>query len=131
MAICSACTRSTIPSSMILTRSNAAAAARSRRLSAGRRSRLRYHVVMSSDLDPVRSFLRQRGCPEEVVAAGLEGLIDEWERVVEQVSRIYPLGLDDYLNDLDGRQLLQESLGLLAGPASERARDRVRVADAR
>jgi len=82
-----------------------------------------------SDLDEVRDFLRERGCPEEVIAAGLEGLVAEWERVVDQVEAGYELGLDDYLNDLDGRQLLEEVL-VLARPADrEAALERIRAAD--
>ena len=58
----------------------------------------------------VHEFLLSRGCPDDVVQMGLEGLLGEWERAVAQVESGYPLGLDDYLNDLDGRQLLEESL---------------------
>ena len=58
----------------------------------------------------VHVFLLSRGCPDDVVEMGLEGLLLEWERAVAQVESGYPLGLDDYLNDLDGRQLLEESL---------------------
>jgi hypothetical protein len=60
--------------------------------------------------DSVREFLSDRGCPDEVVTAGLDGLVSEWERAVVQVESGYPLGLDDYLNDLDGRQLLEDAL---------------------
>ena len=62
--------------------------------------------------DPVRRFLLERGCPDELLAAGLAGLVSEWERIVAEVEAGYPLGLDDYLNDLDDRQLLDEALQL-------------------
>jgi hypothetical protein len=62
--------------------------------------------------DPVRDYLRQSGAPYSVVAQGLRGLVENWERVVEQVVDGYPLTLDDYLNDMDGRQLLQNALDL-------------------
>ena len=65
-----------------------------------------------TERDAVRRFLSERGCPDEVVDAGLEGLVSEWERTVDQVSSGYPLGLDDYLNDLDGRQLIEEVMTL-------------------
>jgi hypothetical protein len=83
------------------------------------------------EIDAVRRFLRERGCPDDVVAGGLEGLIEEWERAVRDVERGYPLGLDDYLNDLDGRQLLEEALPLAAVPDREAARARIRAADER
>lgn len=81
--------------------------------------------------DTVREFLLSRGCPDDVVASGLDGLLDDWERTVRQVESGYPLGLDDYLNDLDGRQLLEDALAV--APKLERTAARVRVegADAR
>jgi hypothetical protein len=47
-----------------------------------------------------------------VVAQGLRGLVENWERVVAQVLQGYNLTLDDYLNDMDGRQLLENALEL-------------------
>ena len=81
--------------------------------------------------DPVRTFLANRGCPEDVVAGGLEGLVSEWERAVAQVEEGYPLGLDDYLNDLDGRQLLEEALEVASAIERAAAVARIREADAR
>ncbi|MFY9609217.1 MAG: hypothetical protein WAU45_11470 [Blastocatellia bacterium] len=63
-------------------------------------------------MDPVREFLKRRGCAEHVVQGGLARLVESWERVVESVKRGYNFGLDDYLNDMDGRQLLEEALQL-------------------
>lgn len=68
--------------------------------------------------DPVRELLERRGCPAHMVAAGLEGLIEQWEHAVDDVEEIYPLGLDDYLNDMDNRQLLDEAMAV--APESER-----------
>jgi len=78
-------------------------------------------------MDPVREFLKQRGSAEHVVRGGLPGLVDNWERVVESVKRGYHLGLDDYLNDMDGRQLLDEALEL--AKADQAYIERVRRAD--
>jgi hypothetical protein len=63
---------------------------------------------MSGSRD-VKAFLRSRGCPEEVVRGGLERLVGEWERIAGEVARGYALGLDDYLNDLDVRQLIEDA----------------------
>ncbi len=62
--------------------------------------------------DPVRDYLRRSGAPYSVVAQGLRGLVENWERVVAQVLQGYNLTLDDYLNDMDGRQLLENALEL-------------------
>lgn len=60
--------------------------------------------------DPVRDYLRESGCGEHVVEGGLEGLVENWEKIVRQVEEGYSLTLDDYLNDLDARQLIAEAL---------------------
>jgi hypothetical protein len=78
-------------------------------------------------MDPVREFLKRRGSAEHVVRGGLPGLVENWERVVESVKRGYNLGLDDYLNDMDGRQLLDEALKL--AKADKAYIERVRRAD--
>lgn len=81
--------------------------------------------------ESVRDFLRRRGAPDVVVEHGLMGLVEQWERAVEDIARGYPLGLDDYLNDLDGRQLLHEALGAASDVDRARVRDRLAAADAR
>jgi len=68
--------------------------------------------------DPVREFLRKHGAAQHVIDGGLAGLLEKWERVVEEVKRGYTLGLDDYLNDMDGRQILEEAL--VHAPDAER-----------
>jgi hypothetical protein len=60
--------------------------------------------------DPARDYLRERGCGEHVIEGGLEGLVESWEKTVRQVEEGYSLTLDDYLNDLDARQLIAEAL---------------------
>ncbi len=81
--------------------------------------------------DPVREFLARRGCPEDVVSGGLQGLVADWERSVQQVEAGYPLGLDDYLNDLDGRQLLEDALDVASDIERVTATSRIQAADAR
>lgn len=61
--------------------------------------------------DDVRKFLIEKGCPLQVIERGLAGLVESWEKVVQSVEKGYSLTLDDYLNDLDARQLLEEALG--------------------
>jgi hypothetical protein len=79
--------------------------------------------------DPVRELLAEKGCPSHIIEGGLSGLIENWEAIVESVSEGYALTLDDYLNDMDARQLLEEALAV--APLNERksALERVRAAD--
>jgi hypothetical protein len=79
--------------------------------------------------DPVRAYLRETGCGEHVVEGGLTGLVANWERTVQAVADGYKLGLDDYLNDLDARQLLEEALTVATAEQLEDAARRIEQAD--
>lgn len=72
--------------------------------------------------DAVRDYLRLRGAASHVVAGGLDGLLETWERTVEQIEVGYPFTLDDYLNDLDIRDLLAGAIEMVSGAAAARAR---------
>ena len=81
--------------------------------------------------DPVRTYLRERGSTQHVVDRGLEGLVGDWEKTVESILQGYDFGLDDFLNDLDGRQLISELMALNEGSFGRRYQDRIRRADER
>jgi hypothetical protein len=79
--------------------------------------------------DVVRDYLRSHGYADFVVRDGLAGLVRSWERTVASVAAGEEQYQDDYLNDMDGRRILEEALEV-AGP-EDRSNwvDRVRVAD--
>jgi hypothetical protein len=79
--------------------------------------------------DVVSEFLLERGCAKPVVEAGLEGLVGQWEDLVSAVEEGYELGLDDYLNDLDVRQLLAAALMLANVQPDKKLADRTQRAD--
>lgn len=82
--------------------------------------------------DRVRRFLERRGSPRHVVEGGLEGLLAGWEATVAAVADGYRLDtLDDYLNDLDGRQILDEALAIAPRAEGVRLQGRLDAADAR
>lgn len=81
--------------------------------------------------DPVREWLKERGCPAHVVKGGLAGLAAGWEQTVERVVRGYDLGWDDYLNDMDGRELLHGALAKATASIRRRYEARVEAADGR
>lgn len=86
---------------------------------------------MSEPRDGVRDLLRARGAPEHVVEGGIERLVARWERTSREIEAGYDLEIEDYLNDVDGRQLIAE---LLAGAELEERDEleaRVAIADAR
>ena len=86
---------------------------------------------MKEKKDPVGEFLQTRGYPEHVVRGGLQGLTVNWEEVVRSVEEGYNLGLDDYLNDMDGRQLIEEVLPIAPAREKEPVLRRIRQADAK
>jgi hypothetical protein len=77
----------------------------------------------------VTGFLRAQGCPDEVVSGGFEGLVAGWERTAAQVRGGYPLGLDDYLNDIDARQLIEDVVAQLPDAGEPALMLRVQAAD--
>jgi hypothetical protein len=56
--------------------------------------------------DEVQDYLRENGYPGQVCREGRPGLLRRWREFVEQVEHGYPLGLEDYRNDLDVRGIL-------------------------
>ena len=54
----------------------------------------------------IEEYLRENGYPEHVVREGRVGLVSKWREFVGQVEKGYPLGLEDYRNDLDVRAIL-------------------------
>ena len=82
--------------------------------------------------DPVRRYLEERGAAAHVIEGGLEGLVRGWEDAVEAVAGGYPLDtLDDYLDDLDGRQILADALTIAPREDADRLRPRIAASDAR
>jgi hypothetical protein len=57
--------------------------------------------------------------------------VENWEEVVHSVEEGYSLGLDDYLNDMDGRQLIEEALHISPARDKETVLKRLRQADAK
>ncbi len=82
-------------------------------------------------IDPVRDLLRARGCADRAVEGGLDGLLEAWGRVVDELERGYTLGLDDYLNDLDVRELLRAALALAVDRDRTKATKRLTALDTR
>ncbi len=81
--------------------------------------------------DPVREFLEARGCPEHIVEGGLDGLLEQWENAVDDVEETYPLGLDDYLDDMDGRELIEGAMEVAAPEVRRAVQKRLHKADER
>jgi hypothetical protein len=79
--------------------------------------------------DAVRDFLREKGCAYQVVERGLPGLVESWEKVVQAVDEGYSLTLDDYLNDMDVRQLINDAINVASASELEKFEERLQQAD--
>lgn len=60
--------------------------------------------------DRIRQYLRRRGCTPSTVKAGLEGLLSHWDSLVAAVEEGYDLTFDDYLADMELRDVLAGAL---------------------
>ena len=58
-------------------------------------------------------------------------LLAGWERTVAAVEAGYASGYEDYLNDLDGRQLLAQALERVSRPQADVVAERLAALDAR
>lgn len=85
---------------------------------------------MSPD-DPVTEYLAERGVAPRVVEAGLGGLADRWEAIVDALESDYDLTLDDWLNDMDLRDILAGALEVAPDAARTAVSAQVAEADRR
>jgi hypothetical protein len=65
------------------------------------------------------------------VASGYRGLVEHWERVVQRILSGEDENLEDYLNDMDSRQLLENARELVPPEIGEAFAARVHDADSR
>lgn len=79
----------------------------------------------------VRHYLEARGCADFVVKEGLSGLVDRWDKTTASIERGYDGMLDEYLNDMDLRDILEDALDVVALPDDSPLRRRIASADAR
>ncbi len=62
--------------------------------------------------DPVREYLKQKGYAQHVIEGGLQHLVSNWELVVNEIAQGYRSYEEEYLNDMDGRRIIEEVLRL-------------------
>ena len=85
-----------------------------------------YKVKM---IDPIKEYCRKKGYANHVVKGGLKYLVTNWERTVASITNGYSFGLDDYLNDMDGRKILNEVLDIATDEQKNLIEARIKIAD--
>ena len=78
--------------------------------------------------DAVDRYLAERGVADHVRARGLRGMVDDWARLAASAER-YDLTLDDWINDLDLRDIIAGALAV-ASPGEQQQRVRATLAHA-
>ena len=58
--------------------------------------------------DNWEAFCRERGLRPELADGGAGGLVEQWRRTVSEIATGYRGDLDEYLNDMDARQILAD-----------------------
>jgi len=79
----------------------------------------------------VRNYLAARGCADFIVEGGLQGLIARWTGVADALERGYTGAFDEYLNDMDLRDILEDAMDAGALPDDATERRTVQLTDAR
>ncbi|HEX3425598.1 MAG TPA: hypothetical protein VHT30_05665 [Acidimicrobiales bacterium] len=79
-----------------------------------------------AELRHLTARLHQEGWANHVT---VERLVDEWWTLANCVD-VYPLTIDDYTNDLTGRDALERVLSWVSPALRERIKDAVETADA-
>jgi hypothetical protein len=59
--------------------------------------------------DAVAHYMKSRGVSESLVEDGLEGAIDRWDALARS-ARHYDFTLDDWLNDMDLRDIIEGAM---------------------
>ena len=83
---------------------------------------------MTTEHDAVHTYLISRGCSPLVVRRGLSGLLEQWSGIVAAVERGRDASLDEWLNDMDLRDILAGALA--ASPPRDRHAAATRLDDA-
>jgi len=87
--------------------------------------------MTARDAGGLGEYLRGEGAPDHVVQGGLGVLLEGWERTVAAVEQGYERGYEEYLNDLDGRQLLAQALARVTPAQAASAVERLGLLDGR
>lgn len=86
---------------------------------------------MTIDHDAVHTYLVTRGCSPLVVRRGLGGLLEQWSTIVTQAEAGRDMSLDEWLNDMDLRDILAGALAAAASRERRAASTRLDDADER
>jgi hypothetical protein len=89
-----------------------------------------FYVGLKKNMkDPVREYCRKKGYADHVIQGGMRHLVESWEKVVQSLIDGGVQYYYDYLNDMDGRQILEEVVGVATIEQKTEYCDRIKAAD--
>jgi hypothetical protein len=87
---------------------------------------------VKADNEPVRTYLISRGCAAHVIRKGLPGLVTQWGGIVDAVEAgNHDESLDEWLNDMDVRDIIAGALAAADEQDKRAAAAEVEGADVR
>ena len=78
--------------------------------------------------DPVDRYFAERGVSAGVRSKGLHGILASWDVIAHNAER-YDLTLDDWLNDLDLRDIIAGAMAVASDTVVDELRDPLAQAD--
>lgn len=78
----------------------------------------------------VARYLASRGVEEDLVGGGLDAAIDRWDAIARS-ARDYDFTLDDWLNDMDLRDIIEGAMNAAEDAERNAVRKRLDAADER
>lgn len=81
-----------------------------------------------TDQDPVDQYFANRGVSAGVRSKGLRGIVASWDAIARNAER-YELTLDDWLNDLDLRDIIAGAMAVASNTTVGDLRDALERAD--
>jgi hypothetical protein len=86
--------------------------------------------ISGSANDPVRMYLKSRGVSSELIEGGLEAAIDRWD-AISRTAKTYDFTLDDWLNDMDLRDIIEGAMGVGDAAEHDSVSERLKAVDDR
>ncbi len=78
----------------------------------------------------VRRYLKSRGVAADLIDGGLDAAVDRWDAIARS-ARDYDFTLDDWLNDMDLRDIIEGALAVADEPERQAVLQRLLNADER
>ena len=85
-----------------------------------------------SEIDKIRSYCLSKGYSKQVAEMDLEAQVSRWEKLIDyfiESDYQYRFYYYDYLNDMDGRRILNECLALFTLDSGSELLSRLEAAD--